>query len=78
MASLYSAGVRVFAQSNLTNATDHRQRRAQLVRRVGGESAKLLERRFEPCERIVDDRRKPPDFVVLIQAPIDVRGDVRR
>ena len=37
------------------------------MRRVGCKTTKLVERRLEAGERIVDDSRKPADFVVLIR-----------
>ena len=67
MASLYSAGRARFSESGLADAANHGQRRAKLVRRVGRKSAKLIERRLESCEGLVDHRRKPSDFVVLIR-----------
>ena len=78
IASLYSAGVRVSAEPDFADAANHRQRRAQLVRRVGREAAQLVERRFEPRERVVDDRRQPSDLVVLDSGPTGVRAAARR
>ena len=36
------------------------------MRRVGREPAELIERRFEPCERVVDDAGEAADFIVLV------------
>ena len=55
-----------FGDRGLADAPNDRKRSAELVRRVGGESPQLVERRFEPGERLVDDRRQPADFVRLI------------
>jgi len=56
-----------FPESGFTNATDDGQRCAELVRGVGREAAELLERRLEACERLVDNRGQPSNFVVLIR-----------
>ena len=66
IASLYSAGVRVSRSTILANAADDGQRRPQLVRGIGRESPELVERRFQAREGVVDDRRQPADFVVLV------------
>ena len=67
IASLYSAGVRVSPESDFADAANDGQRRPQLVRRIGGEAAELIERRFEARERVVDDRGQPADLVVRIR-----------
>ena len=67
IASWYSAGVRGCPEPDFTNAANDRERRAELVRGIGGESAELIERGFQPRERVVDDGGQPSDLVVLIR-----------
>ena len=78
MASLYSAGRARLAEPALTDAANHRERRPQLVRRVGGKAAQLVERRLQPRERVVDHGGQPADFVVLIRHRQRARAGVRR
>ena len=54
------------AQSHFPDAANDRQRRPQLVRRIGGESPQLVERRVQARERVVDDRGQPADFILLV------------
>ena len=56
----------MLAQPDLANAADRRERRAQLVRHVGGELPHLLERRFQSPERLVEHHRQPPHLVVRV------------
>jgi hypothetical protein len=55
--------VTVPAQRDLGGALHDRDRVAQLVRRVGGESALPLDRRAQRRERLVEQRGEPVDRV---------------
>ena len=56
--------VALAAQAHLADAADRRERRAQLVRDVGGELPHLRERRLEPRQRLVEHRGQPAHLVV--------------
>ena len=56
-----------FSESLFADAANHRERRAELVRCVRGESAQLVERCFQPGKGLVDDRGEPPYFVSLVR-----------
>ena len=54
------------AQPHFADAANDRERGPQLVRRIGGESPQLAERRVQPREGVVDHRGQPADFILLV------------
>ena len=54
-------------QSDFADATNHRERRPQLVRSVSRKAAELLERRFETSKCVVDDGSQPANFVMVVR-----------
>ena len=56
------------AQADLADAADSGQRRAQLVRGIGGEPAQLIEGALEARERVVED---PCELAELVVGVVD-------
>ena len=64
----------LFAQPDLADAADRRQRRPKLVGHVGREAPHLVERLLEPAERFVEHRGQPPHLVAGLHR--DANGQV--
>src|SRR4029453_15673695 len=55
------------AQADLADTAYGRQRCSQFVRDVGGEMPHLVERSFEAAERLVEDGRQSPHFILRVR-----------
>ncbi len=68
MHRLFVYGIKIAMNQELFGLQSYqRQRRLQFVRRLGGEAANLLERRFQAIEHLVQEQRKFGDLIANLR-----------